>query len=178
MNIDELVHEHTEPLLKGAMALGFSVEEAQDLVQSVWLTFIEVQEKFEGRSHVRTFLFGILYNKAKEKRRSDHKLVPDERIDDLVNSYFDEKGRWQKPPRNPEQFLQASQTMHIIEECIEKLPLNQRMAFCLHEIDKFPSKDICKIIRVTVTNLGVILFRAKARLRECIEGKANGGENI
>ncbi len=66
---ESLVHEYTESLLKGALSLGFIQQEAQDLVQSVWLTFFEVQSKFKGKSHVRTFLFGILYNKAKEKRR-------------------------------------------------------------------------------------------------------------
>ena len=176
--IEDLVNDYTDALLKGALALGFTLDQARELIQSVWLTFIEVRDKFEGRSHIRTFLFGILYNKAKEKRRHDHKLLPDEKIDELVESYFDESGRWLKPPVDPERFLQASQTMKLIEECIDKLPLNQRMAFCMREIDEYGSDDICKIMNLTVTNLGVILFRAKARLRECIEFKAGGKENI
>ncbi|PIP95766.1 MAG: RNA polymerase subunit sigma, partial [Bdellovibrio sp. CG22_combo_CG10-13_8_21_14_all_39_27] len=31
--------------------------------------------------------------------------------------------------------------------------------------------DICKILDVTTTNLGVLLYRAKNRLRECVETK-------
>ena len=177
-SVEVLVHEYTEALLKGALSLGFPIDEAKDLIQSVWLTYMEVRQNFEGRSHIRTFLFGILYNKAKEKRRHEQKLVPDEKIEELVNSYFDEKGRWQKPPTDPERFLQASQTMALIEECIDKLPLTQRMAFCMREIDDHGSDDICKVMNLSVTNLGVILFRAKARLRECIERKAKGRENI
>lgn len=177
-SVDVLVHEYTEALLKGALSLGFPIDEAKDLIQSVWLTYMEVRHKFEGRSHIRTFLFGILYNKAKEKRRHEQKLLPDEEIEELVNSYFDEKGRWQLPPTDPEKFLQASQTMALIEECIDKLPLTQRMAFCMREIDDHGSDDICKVMSLSATNLGVILFRAKARLRECIERKAKGRENI
>mgnify|MGYP000520267280 CR=1 FL=1 len=177
-SIEELVHAYTEPLLKGALALGFPLDEAKDLIQTLWLTFMEVRATFQGRSHIRTFLFGILYNKAKEKRRYDPKLVADDKIEDLVNSYFDERGRWIKPPKDPERFLQASQTMRIIEDCIDALPFNQRTAFCLREIDDHGSDDICKIMDITGANLGVILFRAKARLRECIERKAQGKENI
>lgn len=175
---ETIVHEYTEALLKGALGLGFPIEDARDLVQSVWATFFEIQSRFEGRSHVRTFLFGILYNKAREKRREDKRLVPDEKIEELVDSHFDERGRWRSPPLDPERFLQATQTMKLIEDCLDGLPLAQRMAFCLREIDDHGTSDICKILDVTVTNLGVILFRAKARLRECIEHKVKGREEL
>lgn len=173
---EALVHEYTEALLKGALSLGFSVDDGKDLVQSVWTTFFENKSKFEGRSHIRTFLFGILYNKAHERRRETKRLIPDDQIENLVDSHFDERGRWRSPPMDPERFLQATQTMQLIEDCIDGLPLNQRMAFCLREIDEHGTSDICKILDVTVTNLGVILFRAKARLRECIEHKAKNRE--
>lgn len=173
---EDLVHQHTEILLKGALGLGFAVNDAQELVQSVWLTFFEIQSKFQGRSHIRTFLFGILYNKAKEKRREDTRLVPDEKIEELLNSHFDERGHWNSALLDPERFLQASQTKKLIENCLDGLPLAQRMAFYLREIDERETPDICNILKVTVTNLGVILFRAKTRLRECIEHKANREE--
>jgi len=170
--VEDLVRDYTESLLKGALSLGFPIDDAKDLVQSVWLTFFAAGDKFEGRSQLSTFLFGILYNKAKERRRTDDRQVPDEQIDKLVDSYFDERGRWSKPPIDPERFMQASQTMTTIEKCLEILPVSQRMAFCLREIDEHGSSDICKILDVTSTNLGVLLFRAKAKLGECIERKA------
>jgi len=139
--------------------------------------FFGSETKFEGRSQVRTYLFGISYNKAKEKRRQDSRQLPDEHIDKLVDSYFNDDGSWAKPTLDPEQFLQASQTMETIEECLKGLPVAQRMAFCLSEIGRHGTSDICKILSVTSANLGVMLFRAKARLRECIERKAqNFGE--
>jgi len=172
---EPLVHEYTEVLLKGALSLGFPVDEAKDLVQSVWLTYFSKPSNFEGRSHIRTFLFGILYNKAREGRRKDRRLVTDEHIEQLVDSHFNEKGRWSAPPIDPEQFLQASQTMELIEDCLNCLPLKHRMAFCLREIEEEATSTICKILEVTTTNLGVMLFRAKARLRECLEQKAKDG---
>ncbi len=92
-----------------------------------------------------------------------------------MDSHFDEKGRWSKPPIDPEKFMQAAQTMKLIQDCLDSLPVSQRMAFCLKEIDEHGTSDICNIMDLTVTNLGVILFRAKARLRECIEHKAIDG---
>ena len=126
---EALVREYTEVLLKGALSLGFPLDDARDLVQSVWLTYYSKPSQFEGRSHIRTFLFGILYNKAREQRRKDRRLVNDEHIEQLVDSHFNDKGRWVKPPINPDQFLQAAQTLEMIEGCIDWLPLKHRMAF-------------------------------------------------
>ena len=45
---------------RAARGLGFSTSDAEDLVQTVAATFLEVMPRFEGRSSVRTFLFGIM----------------------------------------------------------------------------------------------------------------------
>jgi len=43
--------------------------------------------------------------------------------------------------------------------------------FVLREVEGFPTEEICKILDVTVTNFGVLIYRARARLRECLESK-------
>jgi DNA-directed RNA polymerase specialized sigma24 family protein len=45
------------------------------------------------------------------------------------------------------------------------------MAFMLREVESFSTPEICKILQVTRTNLGVLLHRVRNRLRECIEAK-------
>ena len=42
---------------------------AEDFAQETLKTFIESAARFEGRSHVCTWLFGILYRKVAEARR-------------------------------------------------------------------------------------------------------------
>ncbi len=170
--VEQLVRSYTEPLYRGALGLGFDPSNAEEIVQSVWVTFFDVAPTFQGRSHVRTFIFGILYNKASEARRDGKRLDSSDPIEDIMNSKFAADGHWIKPPMDPHQFMESAETMTLIQKCIDALPLNQRMAFCLREIDDHGTTDICKILEVTVTNLGVLLYRAKNRLRECIEGKA------
>jgi RNA polymerase sigma-70 factor, ECF subfamily len=170
--LESLVREYTAHLFKGATGLGFSHDEASELIQNVWSSFFSVASNFKGNSHIRTFLFGILYNKAKEYKREFIKMNKHDDLDTIFDEHFDENGDWKNHIASPERFLQAVQTMDIIEKCIENLPLNQKMAFCLKEVDGHGSVDICNILEVSVTNLGVLLFRAKNRLRECIEAKS------
>lgn len=170
--VELLVRSYTEPLYKGALGLGFDSTSAEELVQNVWVTFFDVAPTFQGRSHVKTFIFGILYNKAQEARRERRRTDDSDPIEEVMNSKFALDGHWVKPPIDPQQFMESAETMTLIQKCIDALPLNQRMAFCLREIDDHGTTDICNILEVTVTNLGVLLYRAKNRLRECIEGKA------
>ena len=49
------------------------------------------------------------------------------------------------------------------------------MAFVLREVEDLSTVEICKILDVTRTNLGVLLYRARNRLRECLESKGIKG---
>lgn len=64
-----IVKTYTEHLYRTALGLGFNRLDAQEITQAVWVTFFDIIAKFKEKSHVRTFLFGILYNKASELRR-------------------------------------------------------------------------------------------------------------
>ena len=57
----------------------------------------------------------------------------------------------------------------MIRDCMDGLPGNQQEAFVLREVEGLDTTEICKIVDVSVTNLGVLMHRARARLRECLE---------
>jgi RNA polymerase sigma-70 factor (ECF subfamily) len=71
---EALVKAYTSHIYNASLGLGFGAAESDDLTQSVWLTFFDIIEKFEGRSKVKTFLFGILYNKASDLRKKNKKI--------------------------------------------------------------------------------------------------------
>jgi RNA polymerase sigma factor, sigma-70 family len=165
------VREHARVLLRAAKGMGFREQDADDLVQDVFVTFLERIDDFEGRSQLRTWLFGILYRKAMERRRA---LASEERIDpidDVFESRFDARGNWVNPPADLERLMQSTELGEMISGCMEKLPGAQRDIFVMREIEGLTTSEICKILTVTVTNMGVLMHRARTRLRECLEAK-------
>ena len=167
----EAVLEHARPLLRAAKAMGFRKEEAEDIVQDVYTTFFERLDRFEGRSQLRTWLFGILHHKAMERRRAS---IVDDRtdpIDTVFESRFDGNGKWVRPPADLERLLLSKEIGEVIQVCMEDLPVNQREVFVLREVEGLGTTEICKILDVSVTNLGVLIHRARTRLRECLEAK-------
>lgn len=169
MTLHQLVSDYTAQLRRASLGMGFKSEEADELVQNTWTTFFDVATRFEGRSKVRTFLFGILYNKARELRRDFVKHSHEEW--DEFESRFDDSGHWVKVPTNPEVFAERAQVMVHLEECMDKLPSQQKAAFALREIQELSTEEISEVMGVSANNLGVLSFRAKANLRECLEKK-------
>lgn len=167
----EAVRDHARALFRAARALGFAEQDAEDLAQDVFMTFLDKLDHFEGRSQLRTWLFGILHRKAQERRRS---AVRDDRhdfIDEVFESRFDAHGNWARPPADLERLLLSKEIGESIRGCMEGLPLNQREAFILREVEALDTTEICKILEVSVTHFGVLMHRARARLRECLESK-------
>ncbi len=166
-----VVETYLGQIYRSALGAGLGPERAREVTQATFATFIEKASSFEGRSHVRTWLFGILYHKIREARRGLRQEHQMDEIDEVFEGRFDAKGSWVRPPQPVDLQLYASEIRGFFEDCLEKVPTQQRMAFVLREVDELSSKEICKILNITSTNLGVLMYRVRNRLRECLEAK-------
>ena len=173
--IEAVVQAYLPQIHRAARGAGLAPERADDVVQETFKTFVEGAARFEGRSHVRTWVFGILYRKIAEARRGLGRERRFDDIDDVFESRFDERGSWSRPPRPADRHFDDKETRLQISDCLDAAPTRQRMAFVLREVEGFATPEICKILEVTDTNLGVMLHRLRNRLRECLESKGVTG---
>ncbi|MBI3296524.1 MAG: sigma-70 family RNA polymerase sigma factor [Elusimicrobia bacterium] len=170
--IERLVRENTAPLFHAALGLGFRESDAEELVQDVFVAFLEAAPRFEGHSTPRTFLFGILYNKSSNLRRRRLKEVSEDEVDARYDGRFNAWGIWS--PKPPEQAALDSELKTHLEECAGGLSEDQRLAFYLREVEGESTDSLCNILGVSGTNLRVILFRARNKLRDCLEARWGG----
>ena len=173
--IQAVVQAYLQQILRAARGAGLDPDRAEDVTQATFATFIEKASQFEGRSHVRTWLFGILYRKIAEARRGLQREQKTDDIEDVLERRFKPNGTWAKPPQPMK--LYSDNVRKFIEECLEMLPTAQRMAFVLREVQELTTEEICKILDVTNTNLGVLLYRGRNRLRECLENRGVRGSH-
>src|SRR5215472_16087196 len=166
---ETMVEVYLPQLLRTGRGMGFSSDENRDLAQSVFVALMEGIARFEGRSHIRTFLFGIFYNKVSEHLRNRQSAEVNDPIDEVMESRFDLSGKWRQPPLDIDKALFAREVRGLVRECLETVPRAQHIAFYLREIEEMETAEICKKMGVSATNLGVLLFRARNRLRECLE---------
>jgi len=171
----EVVETYLPQVVRTGRGAGLTQQEAEDLAQDTLTTFLEAAHRFEGRSHVRTWIFGILYRKLAEARRGFAKDRRFDDIDDVFESRFNEKGSWSRPPEAADVRLRRGEVRGEISDCLEQAPERQRLAFHLREVEQVSTSEICNILEVSRTNLGVMLFRIRNRLRECLESMGYGG---
>lgn len=169
--LTRIVEENSRVLYRAARGMSFSREEAEDLVQDVFATFLETLDRFGGRSQMRTWLFGILHNKVRERRRDHYRDQQNDPIDEVFESRFDSRGSWARPPRDPDQAVTSEEIASALSRCLEDLPASQKEVFVLREMEDLETPEICKILGISVTNMSVLMHRARIRLRECMEGR-------
>ncbi len=173
--LEAVARENIGRLVRAARAAGLSATDASDAVQDTLLVFVEKADRYDGRASVRTWLFGILFNKIAERRRAVAREEAADDIEAVVNARFDTRGQWIRPPRAPDAAVAAGQAMEALEECLEALPERRRAAFVLREVEQLDVDEVCNVLAVSRNNLGVLLFRARNALRECLEAKGIEG---
>ena len=135
----DVVDQHARRIYRAARGLGFSVSEAEDLAQEVFVTFIETIDRFEGRAKLGTWLFGILHHKAQERRRSHAREALTDSLDDGFDARFDERGAWIQPPVQADRLVASRQTAEALRDCLNGLPEQHREVFQLRGFEAEPS---------------------------------------
>ncbi len=172
-----VVRENLPMLLRAARGAGLSPDRAEDAVQETLLTFVTRAPDFDGRARVRTWLYGILLKKLSRAFEGVRRAQETEEIDAVVESRFTQAGGWARPPRGPDAGADRERVRAWLQVCLEGLPDRRRMAFVLREVEELTTEEVCKVLDVSPNNLGVLLFRARNGLRECLETKGLRGRH-
>ncbi|MGA7912436.1 MAG: sigma factor, partial [Candidatus Dormiibacterota bacterium] len=64
---EAIITRYHGPLMRLAMAYVRDYGVAEDVVQETWLTCLRTLDRFEGRSSLKTWIFGILLNVARAR---------------------------------------------------------------------------------------------------------------
>ena len=169
--LHSLVQAYLPQVLRAARGAGLTRQNAEDVCQNTFVTFIEKIDDFQGHSHVRTWLFGILYRKISEMRRASSREGDADSIDDVMESRFKTNGHWQQPPREADGAAYEREVREHLADCLEGLTTDQRLAFTLREVEELDSREICQTLDISRSNLGVLLYRGRNLLRECLENR-------
>jgi RNA polymerase sigma-70 factor, ECF subfamily len=169
----ELFIDINPRLIRLMASKGLFAETAEEIIHECWETFFINLDKFEGRSTIRTFIFGILINKIRENRRRTSRIDYEEDSEKVFERSFTENGWWMNEPTDPYQLLANQELGESIKDCLNGLTDSQRAAFLLIESEGENSESACQIMGVSLSNLRVLIFRAKDKLRACLEGNLN-----
>jgi RNA polymerase sigma-70 factor (ECF subfamily) len=117
---------------------------------------------------------GILYRKILEFGRQAGRNRQFDDLEDIDNGRFHPDGTWARPPVPADMTVYAREIGKHITDCMEGIAERQRMAFVFREVESLETFEICEILKVSPSNFGVLIHRARNQLRECLEAKGIG----
>jgi len=167
-----------QPLLLGLARLQLRNDAwAQDAVSETLVAALEGVAGFQRTAQLRTWVVGILKHKIIDQfRRAGREVAIDtqEEMDggDALEALFDAGGHRVSAPLDwgdPEANLSRQEFFTILEACLERLPPALGRAFLLREWLEMDTPQVCKELGISATNCFVMLYRARLRLRECLE---------
>lgn len=150
---------------------------AEDAVQDALIAILEKPEAFAGKSSLRTYVTGILKYKIIDcmrqgARERQFDCQDDQSEDDVIDALFRADGHTHDVPRawgDPDGTLEQKDFFRTLEVCLEKLPAKTARVFMMREWLELETDEICKELAITSTNAWVLLYRARIRLRECLD---------
>jgi RNA polymerase sigma-70 factor (ECF subfamily) len=175
------VDQHGDYLYRYAMLRVQSRVVAEDLVQETFLAALTAQKRFAGQSSERSWMVGILKHKIIDRFRKEIREKPAEDplfVDGTEDeASFDAAGHWKLDqtapldwPDHPGAVLERKQFWSSLQRCVGLLPPTMAQVFTLREVDEVESEAICDMLKISSSNLWVLLHRARKHLRQCLEG--------
>lgn len=161
----DLVDTHQRMVYALGHQLLGSHEEALDLSQEVFLRVFRTIGRFQGRASLRTWIYRIVVNGARNRRRwfQRHRRAYLVQLD----AYVQEHGDLPAPggSGSPERALDRKEQCQRLWRALARLPLEQRSAIVLRELHGMRYAEVAYSLGVTTSTVKSRLSRAREALR-------------
>ncbi|MCX6139193.1 MAG: sigma-70 family RNA polymerase sigma factor [Ignavibacteriales bacterium] len=158
---NQLVSRYQEKVYWVVRRLLPDHDEADDVVQSVFIKMYSSLSSFKGDSSLFTWLYRIATNLALNEIRRK-KLKRTFSIDDSVLQHAD-------PEDLPSAQLEKKELTERIRTAMERLPEKQKKVFVLRYYEEMPYEQIAKILKTSVGGLKANYFHAIRKIGEYLK---------
>ncbi len=164
--LSAIYREHVDFVWRSLRRLGAPEPMLEDATQDVFLVAARRIDEFEGRSSVRTWLFGIAMRVVKTQRRT---LWRHKRKLEAV--------AWAHDDASPGDPTARRDAQRILLRLLEELDDDRRAVYVLAELEGMTANEIAEGLGVNVNTVYTRLRAARKQLREAAERLlAQGGE--
>ena len=158
--MERIVHSYSTMLLRFSMHHVKEEAQAQDIVQNVFMKYMEKQPVFIDEEHEKAWLLRVASNMCKDylghwwNRKRNHLTV------------------------NDTQFIEKAKTTSSVLEEVRKLSFHQRNAVFLFYFEGYSMMEIAQIFHVKEGTVSSWLTRARKQLRKQMEEEVLYDESL
>lgn len=157
---NELVRRYQEKVYWIARRTMGNHEDADDVVQDVFVRVFEKLKHFRGDANFYTWLYRVTVNVSLNALRK-------KRIKDILP--YDELFEETLPADNQtDRAMYEQEYQTILEKAIDRLPAKQKAAFMMRYYDEMTYEDMAKILHTSVGGLKANYFHALKKIQEYV----------
>lgn len=158
---EKIARDHYDHLFRAALFLCGDRDVAEELVQDCFLVVAESLDKFEGRSSIYTWLYGILLNKFRVwMRRRGRALSLDQMAEQHEESSPAEFLEGNEDL--PEGVVERRERAELVRQAIDDLPVHHRSVLALRYLEELSYEEIAE-------GLGCSLGTVKSRIHYALK---------
>lgn len=166
MAFDALVRRYDQEVLRMALRIVRSPEEAQDLYQEAFLKVYRSIGQFRLEARFSTWLYRVVMNVCFDhlRRQKTRNEVQAPEHEDGETDYTQTLAE-DRPVLNPERAFQSQEIAHRLESALGRLSPRERMVFELKHCQGLKLRDIGDLCGTSEEAAKNSLFRALQKLR-------------
>ena len=163
-----LVTNYQDMVYNTALGIVQNSEDAEDVTQEVFIQVYRSIDQFKGDARLSTWIYRITTTKALDHIRSRRR----KKRFAFITSLFGPNDELVHEPvdfQHPGVALDRKEQAALLFRMIEQLPENQKVAFTLHKTEDLSYQEIAEIMKLSVSAVESLLFRARQNLRKLLE---------
>jgi RNA polymerase sigma-70 factor (ECF subfamily) len=160
---EAVYEEHVDWVWNSLRRLGVPDAAVDDAAQDVFVVVHRRLSDFEGRSTLKTWLFGIVIGIARNHRRSLRRRAPETHLaaqadDDLPSP--DSGG--------PERRAQDAEAVRVLYALLDELPEEKREVFVLADLEEMTAPEIAAALSLNVNTVYARIRAARAAFEQAV----------
>lgn len=133
-----IYRKYLDDLLTLATGLLNDPNEAEDVVQDVFVSFVKSAKTFKLRGSLKAYLATSVINRVRDRLRKRTRSLDRDRL------------KAEEDPHRPDRSLIYSEQWHYLVRVLDKLPYEQREAVLLRLKNEMKFREIAKVQNVSV----------------------------
>lgn len=163
-----LVANYQDLVYNTALGVVQNSTDAEDVAQEVFIQVYRSIDQFKGDARLSTWIYRITTTKALDHIRSRKR----KKRFAFITSLFGPNDELVHEPvdfQHPGVALDRKEQAALLFRMIEQLPDNQKVAFTLHKTEELSYQEIADVMKLSVSAVESLLFRARQNLRKLLE---------
>jgi len=155
-----IYEQHFDFVWRSARRLGVPDSAVDDVVQEVFIVVHRQLASFEGRSSMKTWLFGILRNLVLRQRRSWARRGREQAL---------EESEVEAGEAGADQQLAESQARRVLHALLAQLDDDKRAVFVLADLEQLSAPEIAEATGLKLNTVYSRLRLARAEMERALE---------